>query len=69
VLQKSSYSRKTVIRCLRFRPCAPGDHPEPERWEHLHVDQRMLHRLQIVPGQHPGEIGTADGKQRLETSV
>ena len=36
-----------------------GDHPEPERWKHLRVDQRMLHGLQIVPGQYPGEIGAA----------
>ena len=39
--------------------CALGDHPEPEGRKHLRVDQRMLHGLQIVPCQHPGEIGTA----------
>jgi hypothetical protein len=32
---------------------------EPERWKHLRVDQRMLRGLQVVPGQHPGERGTA----------
>jgi hypothetical protein len=39
--------------------CALRDHPEPERRKHLRVDQRMLPGLQIVPCQHPGEIGTA----------
>ena len=45
------------------------DHPESERLEHLRVDQRMLRGLQIVPGQHPGEIGTAGLKQRPETHL
>ena len=39
--------------------CALKDHPEPERRKLLRVDQRTLHGLQIVPCQHPGEIGTA----------
>jgi hypothetical protein len=43
-------------------PCALGGHPEAERREHLHVDERMLYRLQVVLCQHPGEIGTADLK-------
>jgi len=44
----------------------PGDHPEPESREYLHVDQRLLLRLQVAPGQHPGEVRTTDRKQRLE---
>jgi hypothetical protein len=56
---------KSAVDCTHQRlisPGALGDDPEPQRRKDLCVDQRMLHRFEIVPGQHPGEIGTRDFK-------